>query len=89
MLFYRRWKNISAKRSKTPGCMGVYWRVYWRGLLESVVASVYGSVYESVYGSVYNSIRESVYESAYASVFDNFVILSHKSVFLQQGYTKL
>jgi hypothetical protein len=38
---------------------------------------------------VLEGVLESVYGSDYASVFDNFMILSHKSVFLQQGYSKL
>jgi hypothetical protein len=46
-------------------------------------------VYESVLCGVLEGVLESVYGSDYASVFDNFMILSHKSVFLQQGYSKL
>jgi hypothetical protein len=52
-------------------------------------ARVYESVLCGVLEGALEGVLESVYGSDYASVFDNFMIQSHKSVFLQQGYAKL
>jgi hypothetical protein len=69
---------LSTKKSKTAECI----EECIEDCFEECIGECIGEcLREFVYGSVYASV--------YACVFDNFVILSHKSVFLQQGHPKL